>query len=130
MANVIIPKSLWAGTVPLPKVCIACGKPATGEATIKTNLEPTGVAGNSLDHTSALGCLFFALEMFSFARSIAARESRLCLIVPVCRYHGWISPPNVTIVSDNAHTVELSGVSSEFIALLPKHADKASDDGE
>lgn len=122
MSKVILPKSLWNGSVPLPKVCIACGKPATSRAVIKTQLESSPTSSSSND-TSALGCLFSVLDTLLFLRNVAARESRLRLYVPVCRYHAWVVPPNVTIESVNDQTVELTGVSPEFIALLPKHDD-------
>jgi len=117
MPDLTVAKSLFNGRVPLPRICISCGKPATGECTIRTAYK--GPDGNvATDHNSEVGCLLNLLMAGMAVGSTVARENRIKLSVPVCRFHHWIVGPNVVITSDNGDTVELTGVSPEFIARL------------
>lgn len=125
MSSLIVAKYLFDGRTPLPNVCIGCGKPATGETTIRMAYGGPTVTG-SPGNDSELGCLLNILFFGLMAGSLAAREVRFKLSAPVCRYHGWISRPAVEIVADHGDTVELKGVSPEFVVRLAARRDGTS----
>lgn len=95
-----------------PRVCVACGRPATGE-----HLERVRLPADAMDKTMGgmqLLAALFGVLLFWW-RDSADKPEFQWLRLPVCDQHGQ---PPVQVAAVTKHQVQITGASPEYVTAF------------